>query len=85
MITKSGGNQFSGSFRDTLNNDNWRTLVPKREGDLFANDTKLDKLVPTYEYTVRRADRARSPLVLHRRTIPDAGIVPPHGRHEHSL
>ncbi len=51
MITKSGGNQFSGSFRDTLNNDNWRTLVPKREGDLFANDTKLDKLVPTYEYT----------------------------------
>ena len=51
MITKSGGNQFSGSFRDTLNNDDWRTLVPKREGDLFANDTKLDKLVPTYEYT----------------------------------
>ena len=28
MITKSGGNAFSGSFRDTLNNDNWRTLTP---------------------------------------------------------
>jgi hypothetical protein len=51
MITKSGGNQFSGSFRDTLNNDDWRTLVPRRTGDVFANDTKLDKIVPTYEYT----------------------------------
>ncbi|HXD73089.1 MAG TPA: TonB-dependent receptor [Vicinamibacterales bacterium] len=30
VITKSGGNTFSGSFRDTLNNDNWRgyTLMP---------------------------------------------------------
>ena len=27
VITKSGGNQFSGSFRDTLNNDNWRSYV----------------------------------------------------------
>jgi outer membrane receptor protein involved in Fe transport len=51
MITKSGGNQFTGSFRDSLNNDNWRALVPKRTGDPFANDTKLDKIVPTYEYT----------------------------------
>ena len=24
VITKSGGNQFTGSFRDTLNNDDWR-------------------------------------------------------------
>lgn len=51
VITKSGGNQFSGSFRDTLYNDDWRALVPRREGDTFANDTKLDKVVPTYEYT----------------------------------
>lgn len=51
MITKSGGNLFSGSFRDTLHNDDWRALVPKREGDPFANDTKLDQVVPTYEYT----------------------------------
>ena len=30
VITKSGGNSFSGSFRDTYNNDNWRsyTLLP---------------------------------------------------------
>jgi outer membrane receptor for ferrienterochelin and colicin len=52
VITKSGGNTFSGSFRDTLNNDNWRTLVPSRPGDIYTGDTKLDKIVPTYEYTV---------------------------------
>ena len=51
VITKSGGNQFTGSFRDTLTNDDWRTLVPRREGDPFAGDTKLDDVVPTYEYT----------------------------------
>jgi hypothetical protein len=27
VITKSGGNLFSGSFRDTLYNDNWRSYV----------------------------------------------------------
>jgi hypothetical protein len=51
VVTKSGGNEFAGTFRDTLTNDNWRTLVPKREGDPFANDTKLADVVPTYEYT----------------------------------
>jgi outer membrane receptor protein involved in Fe transport len=45
VITKSGGNLFSGSFRDTLNNDNWRALTP------FASDFKINKTVPTYEYT----------------------------------
>src|SRR5205823_838323 len=28
IVTKSGGNTFSGSFRDTLYNDAWRTLTP---------------------------------------------------------
>jgi hypothetical protein len=54
MITKSGGNQFSGSFRDTLNNDRWRTLVPNRPGDPFGGETessRVDDVVPTYEYT----------------------------------
>jgi hypothetical protein len=27
MITKSGGNLFSGSLRDTYNDDNWRSYV----------------------------------------------------------
>jgi hypothetical protein len=52
VITRSGGNDFSGSFRDTLTNDDWRALVPRREGDPFAGDTKIDNVVPTYEYTV---------------------------------
>jgi outer membrane receptor for ferrienterochelin and colicin len=55
MITKSGGNQFSGSFRDSLNNDRWRTLVPNRPGDAFSGETdasRVDDVVPTYEYTL---------------------------------
>ena len=44
-ITKSGGNQFSGSYRLGMNNDNWRALTP-------FNETKLDKVVPTHEYTI---------------------------------
>jgi Carboxypeptidase regulatory-like domain/TonB dependent receptor len=44
VITKSGGNLFSGSFRDTLNNDSWRALTP------FPGDSTTDKLVPQYEY-----------------------------------
>ena len=52
MVTKSGGNQFNGTFRETLSNDDWRALVPQREGDPFANDTKVDDVVPTHEYTV---------------------------------
>src|SRR5262249_43102101 len=27
-ITKSGGNAFSGSYRQSFNNDSWRTLTP---------------------------------------------------------
>jgi outer membrane receptor for ferrienterochelin and colicin len=52
VVTKSGGNLFTGSFRDTLNNDNWRSLVQKQPGDNFANDTQLDLVIPTYEYTI---------------------------------
>jgi hypothetical protein len=45
VITKSGGNAFAGSFRDSLANDNWRAKTA------FAADVKSDKTVPTYEYT----------------------------------
>ena len=44
-ITKSGGNQFSGSYRLGINNDDWRAVTP-------FNETKLDKVVPTHEYTI---------------------------------
>lgn len=46
VITKSGGNRLSGSFRDTFLNDNWRSKTP------FPGDTKTAKVVPTYEYTL---------------------------------
>jgi outer membrane receptor protein involved in Fe transport len=77
VITKSGSNQFSGSFRESLFNDNWRALVTGNghyttpaagsttqtcstvtslngaqfaDPNCFANDTKVDKIVPTHEY-----------------------------------
>ncbi len=46
MITKSGGNRFSGSFRTTFTNDSWGALTP------YPGDSNIDKLVPTYEITV---------------------------------
>jgi outer membrane receptor for ferrienterochelin and colicin len=76
IITKSGGNAFHGSFRDTLNNDDWRALVVGNgnfasgqttpqcnrvtgvggtqipDPNCFAGDTKAEKVVPTYEYTL---------------------------------
>jgi hypothetical protein len=46
MITKSGGNIFSGSFRTTLDNDAWRALTP------FPTDRTVDTITPTYEGTL---------------------------------
>jgi outer membrane receptor for ferrienterochelin and colicin len=55
VITKSGGNTFSGSFRDTLINDKWRTLTPFEktaiETDPAHRELRTDVIVPTYEYT----------------------------------
>ena len=55
IVTKSGGNRFSGSFRDTLNNDNWRRMTPFEQtsiNGLGGRDLRVDKVVPTYEYTL---------------------------------
>src|SRR3954469_20147131 len=53
IITKSGGNQFSGSFRESLNNDQWRTLTPFENARLATTpNPRIDKLVPTTEYTL---------------------------------
>ena len=46
MITKSGGNNFSGSFRTTFTNDKWRALTP------YPGDSSVDVLVPAYEATL---------------------------------
>jgi len=45
-ITKSGGNELSGSFRTSFDNDDWTGLTP------FPNDTRLDDVIPTYEATL---------------------------------
>src|SRR5437867_29429 len=45
MITKSGGNRFSGSFRTTFDNDAWRSLTP------FPSDQTVNAVTPTYEMT----------------------------------
>jgi len=56
LITKSGGNIFSGSFRDTYNNDKWRTLTPFETNAIAADpahkELRVDKTVPAYEYTL---------------------------------
>jgi hypothetical protein len=44
-ITRSGGNEFSGSFRTTFTNDDWRTVTP-------FNEPKTDDTVATHEYTL---------------------------------
>src|SRR5262249_14712937 len=45
VVTKSGGNLFSGSFRDTLANDNWRALTSLPDGAFLPNDRT--QTVPT--------------------------------------
>src|SRR5262245_27392581 len=53
IITKSGGNKFSGSFRESLNNDKWRTLTPFETSHLATTpEPRIDNVVPTYEYTL---------------------------------
>jgi len=46
MITKSGGNTFSGSFRTSFTNDAWKALTP------FPGDANLNQVVPAYELTL---------------------------------
>jgi carboxypeptidase family protein len=60
VITKSGGNLFSGSFRETLVDDKWRTLTPYETNAIAggAADTRKQCetiqscVVPGHEYTI---------------------------------
>ncbi|HXO20126.1 MAG TPA: carboxypeptidase regulatory-like domain-containing protein [Thermoanaerobaculia bacterium] len=45
ILTKSGGNQFTGSFRSTLNNQSWEQKTP-------LTVQRTDKTIPTYEATL---------------------------------
>ncbi|MGE3956849.1 MAG: TonB-dependent receptor [Vicinamibacterales bacterium] len=55
VVTKSGGNTFSGSFRESLFNDKWRTLTPFEETAIAADpnhrELRVDKVVPSHEFT----------------------------------
>jgi Carboxypeptidase regulatory-like domain/TonB dependent receptor len=44
-VTKSGGNQFSGSFRTSFSNDAWSAITP-------SNETRVQKVNPVYEATL---------------------------------
>lgn len=46
MITRSGGNDLSGSFRTTFNNDAWRSSTP------YPGDTSVDDMLAAYEATL---------------------------------
>jgi len=46
MVTKSGGNAFSGSFRTSFANDAWRALTPD------PNDHREDRITPAFELTL---------------------------------
>ena len=50
VITKSGGNRFSGSFRDSLYNDDWRAKVNGNDDHPFTTDTKVDRVISQYQY-----------------------------------
>ncbi len=57
VITKSGGNQFTGSFRSTLRNQDWIPSVSKsaRQKDGASNFVEAkhnDEIIPTYEATL---------------------------------
>lgn len=45
LLTKSGGNELSGSVRSTLNNQDWIAKPP-------VADPRQDKIIPTYEATL---------------------------------
>ena len=49
MITKSGGNTFSGSFRSNLSNNAWTVETPREKA---AGNDRRDKLNPNYEATL---------------------------------
>ncbi|MEQ1868829.1 MAG: TonB-dependent receptor [Vicinamibacterales bacterium] len=56
VVTKSGGNDYTGSFRETLFNDKWRGLTPFENTSIAADpahkETRINKTVPTHEYTL---------------------------------
>ena len=65
VITKSGSNQFAGSFRESLFNDNWRALVTGN-GNYAAAGRGLDHPDLQYRDVAERRAGRRSALLRER-------------------
>jgi outer membrane receptor protein involved in Fe transport len=53
VITKSGGNTMSGSYRTTFFDDTWRTQAPFLDPSTGLNkDNQVPSVVPTYEFVL---------------------------------
>lgn len=52
VITKSGGNTFSGSFRTSLTNDKWTQKTDFVNAQGVNPEVKVDEVIPTYEATI---------------------------------
>ena len=76
VVTKSGGNSFSGSFRETLINDKWRTLTPFERpaiaSDPAHKELRVDNDRADPRVHPRRSDPQGSAVVLHVRPNADA-------------
>jgi len=51
VVTRSGGNRTSGTFRTTLLSDSWRSLTPY-ERKTFDEDPRDGSVVPAFEATI---------------------------------
>ncbi len=52
VITKSGGNNFSGSLRVSLTNDKWTTRTDFTNSAGVNPENKVDEIIPAYEATL---------------------------------
>ena len=64
VVTRSGGNLFSGAFRTNLTNAAWSTETPFERA---KGTTRASKLSPTYEAIAGGPVHEGSPVVLRRR------------------
>ena len=83
-VTKSGGNTFSGSFRTSFANDDWRSLTPFQTTQLLTtsltrSQLKADKVVPTYEGTAGGPLLEEPDVVLRCGAVAEAGRAAQHG------
>ncbi len=81
VITKSGGNRFSGSFRDSLYNDDWRAKVTGNDDHPFTDrHDKVDSVISQYEYVLGGPIQRDRLWFFNAGRIPQRPGRPQHGR-----